>query len=76
MRGEKGVRLTINCPAERVLLSDFSLWHYVLNYWYLPSSEAVGDAFESELAGHGLSFFDQEPVPGPGVARTGRFRTT
>jgi hypothetical protein len=34
MKGEKGVRLTINCPADRVLLSDFSLWHYVLNYWY------------------------------------------
>lgn len=63
MRGEKGVRLTIDCPVERVLLSDFSLWHYVLNYWYLPSSEAAGEAFESELAGHGLSFFDQKPLP-------------
>lgn len=22
------------------LWTDFSLWHYVLNYWYLPSSIA------------------------------------
>ena len=63
MRGEKGVRLEIDYPNDQVLLSDFSLWHYVLNYWYLPSSEADGEAFESELAGRGLSFIHQKPLP-------------
>ncbi len=43
-------RLKLECPADRVLLSDYSLWHYVLNYWYLPSSEADGDAFERDIA--------------------------
>jgi hypothetical protein len=23
-------------PDDQVLLSDFDLWHYVLNRWYLP----------------------------------------
>lgn len=62
-KGEKGVRLEIECPADRVLLSDFTLWHYVLNYWYLPASEVDGQAFESQLTRHGLSFYDQKPLP-------------
>jgi hypothetical protein len=62
-RGERGVRLELEYPRRHVLLSDFSLWHYVLNYWYLPSSEADGEAFETELAGRGLSFFEQKPLP-------------
>jgi hypothetical protein len=61
--GERAVRLELECSADQALLSDFSLWHYVLNYWYLPSSEAEGDVFESELADHGLSFYRQKPVP-------------
>jgi hypothetical protein len=36
-------------------LSDFDLWHYVLNYWYLPESEAEGEEFELELKQYGLS---------------------
>ena len=38
-----------------VLLSDFDLWHYVLNYWYLPRTENEGEAFERRLARAGLS---------------------
>ncbi len=51
---------------ERVLLSDFDLWHYVLNYWYLPESERAGDEFEKKLAKEGLSYFKcdhQRPLP-------------
>jgi hypothetical protein len=65
-KGEEGVRLELEYPADRLLLSDFSLWHYALNYWYLPSSEADGDAFEQELARHGLSFYGQKPLPHDG----------
>jgi hypothetical protein len=50
---DRAVRLELEYPDERALLSDFSLWHHVLNYWYLPSSEADGDRFESALADHG-----------------------
>ena len=38
-----------------VLLSDFDLWHYVLNYWYLPRTKKDGEAFERKLARAGLS---------------------
>jgi hypothetical protein len=35
-RGENIVQLTIEVNDKDVLLSDFDLFHYVLNYWYLP----------------------------------------
>ena len=37
-KGERGVRLELQVADDRVLLSDFDLWHYVLNYWYLPET--------------------------------------
>ena len=55
--GKQGVRLELQEADDRVLLSDFDLWHYVLNYWYLPESEKIGEAFEKKLAEEGLSFF-------------------
>lgn len=62
-KGEPGVRLELEIPDGTALLSDFSLWHYPLNYWYLPATGDDGDAFEEELASHGLSFYTQKPVP-------------
>ena len=64
-KGERGVRIEIELGDSLVLLSDFELWHYVLNYWYLPSSEEEGEAFELELAKHRLSFFKTKPLPSP-----------
>ncbi|MFZ2488784.1 MAG: DUF3841 domain-containing protein [Anaerolineae bacterium] len=37
--GEKAVRLALELPDAGVLLSDFDLWHYVLNDWHLPLHE-------------------------------------
>ena len=37
-RGAQGVRLEVEIEEARVLRSDFELWHYVLNGWYLPQS--------------------------------------
>jgi hypothetical protein len=37
-RGVHGARIELEIEAERLLLSDFELWHYVLNGWYLPRS--------------------------------------
>ena len=56
-RGERGVRVELEVDEDRVLLSDFDLWHYVLNYWYLPKSEKDGEDFEKGLAHAGLSFY-------------------
>ena len=56
-KGDRGVRIEFRIEGDRVLLSDFDLWHYVLNYWYLPTSERNGRSFERELAAKGLSFY-------------------
>lgn len=61
-KGERGVRIEFECRDSDVLLSDFDLWHYVLNYWYLPESVAEGDQFEAQLAERGLSFFEAKPL--------------
>ncbi len=62
-KGQRGVRIEFEQSATGVLLSDFDLWHYVLNYWYLPRTIAEGDAFEAELSKHNLSFFEMKPLP-------------
>jgi len=64
-KGEAGVRIEFECSNGEALLSDFGLWHYVLNYWYLPETEADGNGFDAELARHGLSFFDSKPLADP-----------
>ena len=62
-KGQRGVRIEFEQSDKGVLLSDFDLWHYVLNYWYLPRTVADGEAFEAELSEHDLSFFDTKPLP-------------
>ena len=61
--GHRGVRLALEVVESDALLSDFDLWHYVLNYWYLPGSGAEAENFEAELARHGLSYFTMKPLP-------------
>ncbi len=65
-RGEKGVRIEFSIDNNAALLSDFALWHYALNYWYLPETTVDGDKFEAELERRGLSFFETKPLPHPG----------
>ena len=43
--GTRGVRIAFTIPDNRALLSDFELWHYTLNFWYLASSESYAEAF-------------------------------
>jgi hypothetical protein len=38
--GARGVRIELELDETRLLRSDFELWHYVLNGWYLPGSLA------------------------------------
>lgn len=63
--GERGVRIELECREDEVLLSDFELWHYVLNYWYLPQSVQEGKAFEAELAAKGLALDRRSLAPWP-----------
>jgi hypothetical protein len=46
-RGTRGVRLELELDEARVLRSDFELWHYVLNGWYLPRSMQDDREFEA-----------------------------
>jgi len=46
-RGENGVLLECDCPESMILLSDFMLWHHVLNNSYLASNEADDLAFKA-----------------------------
>jgi Domain of unknown function (DUF3841) len=48
--GAHGVLLTLQMTASRVLLSDFELWHYVLNGWYLPAGRSDERRFERSAA--------------------------
>ena len=64
-RGDRGVRIEFQIRDDWIILSDFDLWHYVLNYWYLPQSLADEELFEMKLAEHGLSFYDTKPLPDP-----------
>jgi hypothetical protein len=36
--GTSGVLIELSVPDREVLLSDFDLWHYALNRWYLPAT--------------------------------------
>lgn len=56
-KGQQGVRVELHVADDRVLLSDFDLWHYVLNYWYLAANKAAGEAFERKLTQAGLSIY-------------------
>lgn len=57
-RGEKIVQLTIEVNDKDVLLSDFDLFHYPLNYWYLPLDESDASAFERDYINVGFTWHD------------------
>lgn len=46
--GAPGVRLELEIDEARVLCSDFELWHYVLNGWYLPRSPQDEREFDAQ----------------------------
>jgi hypothetical protein len=60
---EIGVRIEIDLPGTSVLLSDFNLWHCVLNYSYLAFNEQEDDEFVHELEEAGVS--QMRPYPEP-----------
>lgn len=65
--GEAGVRLELDVAPERLLLSDFEQWHYVLNYWYLPRSVPDSTQFEKLVRSRGMSYYRTKPLPDPGL---------
>ncbi len=69
------VRLELAVPPERVLLSAYGAWHYVLNPMYLPQAVEEGDyecesnAWEQELGRHGLDPYRGHSLPEPWHSR-------
>jgi len=63
--GTDGVRLELEVRRDSVLLSDFDLWHCVLNRCYLPISAEDDAAFDRLLQTRGLgsTAFDSLPTP-------------
>lgn len=45
--GTKLVRITLDVPDNEVLLSDFNLFHCVLNDWYIPKNEQDLETYDS-----------------------------
>lgn len=61
--GDKGVRLELQLAPERVVISDYETWHWVLNSWRLPLSPNEGS--EEEIsAPPGMHLLDC-PFPTP-----------
>ena len=67
--GQKGIRITCQISDEQVLLSDFLLWHYVLNGWYLPISKADSDALTARMNAERLSGHKDKLILEPGLKR-------
>jgi hypothetical protein len=64
--GHRGVRLEFIVPEDRILLSDFELWHFILNYGYLPESDEDDVRFENIMKKNHLSvarFSHRNPLP-------------
>lgn len=59
-KGTKGVRIEIEKPTNEVLLSDFNLWHYVLNYWYIADNKGKDKVFDELLKSNNIRFIDKE----------------
>jgi len=57
-RGNKSVQLEIEIPDNKVLLSDFDVFHCVLNNLYLSSSKKDDDRFRKWYRSQGINYGD------------------
>jgi hypothetical protein len=61
--------LELEIPDDRVLLSAYGAWFWVLNRWYLPYAtdeegyEREREAWDEELTSNGLDPYKQPPEP-------------
>lgn len=62
-KGTKGVRVEFVKNEKAVVLSDFELWHHVLNYWQIDDTEEISDQFDRLLEYYNIEFTDKENYP-------------
>ena len=60
--GTEGCLIEFNAPDDHVLLSDFDLWHYVLNFSYLATCEEDLERFESQYLAQRWSWNELPPA--------------
>ena len=48
-KGTKGVRIEFKKSETEILLSDFNLWHFVLNYWHISDNKEQELEFDKLL---------------------------
>lgn len=56
------VLLELEVPEDEVLLSCYSGWHFVLNYWHMGTPREV-QCFEKAAKRQGLDFYRNKPLP-------------
>ena len=59
-KGTNGVRIEFEKPDNEVLLSDYDLWHFVLNYWHVSDDEKESEEFDRLLEIYNIEFVDKE----------------
>ena len=59
-KGTKGVRIEFEKPETEILLSDFNLWHFVLNYWHIADNKKQESEFDELIKTSSLKFTDKE----------------
>lgn len=62
---EPHVLLTIEKPPEDILISDFHLWHYVLNYWSINSSKKEEREWDKICKVKAQNFYRNKPLSQP-----------
>jgi hypothetical protein len=62
-KGTKGVRIEFDKPENQILLSDFALWHFPLNYWHIADNEKEDLEFHKLLKEYKVNFIDKEKYP-------------
>ncbi len=55
-KGTKGVRIEFVKPSNQVLLSDFDLWHSVLNNYYIPDNAQEEQEFDNLLEVNNVTY--------------------
>lgn len=63
IKGQKSVLLEIEKSDDEVLLSDFDLWHCVLNEWHIADNEQESDWFDGLLKQATIDFADKHLYP-------------
>ena len=56
-RGTKSVLLEISIPNDEILISDFEMWHYPLNLWYIPVNDEDDEEFDKKYSNARLKLF-------------------